>query len=140
MVWGLDFTQQGGPTSGVPEGKVLVTYAGEAWISRDGGTYWGPLEDGELLEPGCRVRVPGPEDDVTGGQGTPPKGWRVILTFGKGFRCVVEPGSVIEVFDWGARVESGSIEMEDDPTRPSRAEAPAEFSYPARTPAPPSRR
>lgn len=124
MVWGLEFTQEGGPNSGVPADKVLVTYAGGAWMSPDGDQNWVPLTDGALLEPGCKIRVPGPEDDVTGGQGTPPKGWRVILTFGKGFRCVVEPGSVIEVFDWGARVESGSIEMDDDPTRPSRAEAP----------------
>lgn len=117
-----NYRQVGGPTPAAP--MATVTYAGVAWVRWPGTEGDDMLQDGDVLRPGCRIWVPTPEEhNLGGGQGAPQGGYRLILTFGKGFRYVVEPNSRVVVYDWGVQVESGSVEVEDSSYAPGRADA-----------------
>jgi hypothetical protein len=106
-----NYRQVGGPLP--PAAMATVTQTGNsAWISWDGAKSWLPLKEGDVLRAGCIIR--------TGDEGNPlAGGGRVILIFAKGVRYVVEPNSRVQIHDWGAQMESGSVEVGDSSASPS---------------------
>lgn len=110
QVWGLEFSQQGGPAAF--QGSPTVMYAGRTSSlgtpTAGGILSWVPLIEGDVLSPGSVILVGGEGDPQTGGG-------RVVIALSPTFHYVVEPHSRVTVMEGGGlRVESGSVEIDDE--------------------------
>jgi len=99
----LAFRREGGPQAVA----TVEDTAGSFWVSRDGGTGWLPLLHGDPLNSGDTVRWMEPDQ-----ASAIPR--RTVIVFAKGFRYTLEPNSTVRIFDWGAQVEGGSVDVSDD--------------------------